>query len=268
MTRLTWDDLGARTFQAGVDRGVFYNSENIGVAWNGLTKIKHKPVGGKTSAYYIDGEKFIQTNARVEFAGSIEAFTYPDEFSEYDGWSEHLNGLRLDQQVRREFGLTYRTGKGNALDGLDHGYLIHLVYNLLAEPASMDYETLNADTDPMNFSWDFTTRGVKLPGYAAAAHLTIDSTKTGASQLGFIEDYIYGTKTQDPRLPTIAELLEWFEDPFRLLYINEDPAGGLSPLTEVRADGDLEGRYRVGLYDESTPTRLNETSTDGLFVIE
>lgn len=268
MTRITWDEIGSRRFDVGVDRGVFYNSENVGTPWNGLTSVQHKPSGGKISAYYIDGVKYFHNTSPVEFEGSIEAYTYPDEFMEYDGWAEDNNGLRLDQQVRKEFGLSYRTIKGNDLKGTDYGYLIHLVYNVMVEPTDPTYDTLSGDVDPISFDWSFSSRAVKLPGLAPLAHLMIDSTNTSISQLRNIEELLYGTKIEDPKLPTIAELISMFDDPFKILWIEQNKVSGLSPLLAVDDYGDLEGRIQTGLYDDTENTRLTPTETPGLYTLE
>jgi hypothetical protein len=54
-----------------------------------------------------------------------------------------LAGVKLGQQIRRQFGLAYRTKVGNDLDGSDHGYKLHLVYGALAAPSEKAYATIN-----------------------------------------------------------------------------------------------------------------------------
>lgn len=54
-----------------------------------------------------------------EFAATIEAYTYPDEFKEYIGEVEIAVGATIGQQGRKPFGLVYRTLIGNDEDLLD-----------------------------------------------------------------------------------------------------------------------------------------------------
>jgi hypothetical protein len=280
MTQLIWNDIGERYFETGVDRGVFYKSDGSGVAWNGLTAIKESPSGVGTTPYYLDGVKYLNVANTKEFTGSIEAYTYPDEFAEYDGWAEFGNGLTVDEQKSKSFGLSYRTGIGNDLDGQDHGYKIHLVWNALAVPSDISHASISENVDPLNFSWSFTTTPIRVDGFLPLSHVIIDSTKTNPTQLKFIEDYLYGTPDQEvetdtyfyvipgqtPTMPSLEEVLTWFADPMVTRNILADPTTGLSLLVDSpTAFGDLKGRRGEGLYVLTDGTRFNDVhSPDGL----
>jgi hypothetical protein len=276
MPQLKWDDIGERYFEAGVDRGVLYLSDNTGVAWNGLTSVKEASSGGEPAAYYIDGVKYLNFASSKEFFGSIEAFTYPDEFAEYDGWLELGNGLSVDEQNRKSFGLSYRTLIGNDVDGLAHGYKIHIVYNALATPTDGTYATLGDTPDPLSFSWAFTTTPIRVPGLKPLAHITIDSTKTNPTQLKFIEDYLYGTPPemhvidgylvvsagQVASLPPLEVLLDLFANPVVTLNIQANRTSGISDLTQSESmTGDLVGRLDEGIYKRAPGSRLTEIVT-------
>ena len=62
MAVLTWDNVGERTYETGVDRGVLYipNVNGVydnGVAWNGLTSVSESPTGAEANAMYADNIK-------------------------------------------------------------------------------------------------------------------------------------------------------------------------------------------------------------------
>ena len=140
MTALTWDQVGERLYETGVDRGVLYQldesgSYGDGVAWNGLTTVTESPSGAESNKQYADNTVYVNLISAEEFGGTIEAFTYPDEFGQNDGTAEPAPGVSLGQQGRRPFGLTYRTLMGNDTEGQNHGYKLHLVYGCLAAPS-------------------------------------------------------------------------------------------------------------------------------------
>lgn len=271
MTQLTWNDTGARYFEAGVDRGVLYTFDGTGVAWNGLTAVTESPSGGEPTPYYLDGVKYLNVAASKEFGGTIEAFTYPEEFSEYDGWVILDNGLAADEQQRKPFGLSYRTRLGNDISGTDHGYKIHIIYNALAAPTESAYSTLSDDLDPISFSWSITTkpgRAISSSNLSPLSHVVIDSTKTNPTQLRFIEEVLYGTETQAARLITFEEIFDFFEHPMVTLTIQPDLVDGLASLLESETVfGDLRGRINEGLYVAADNSRLVEKSTPGLYLL-
>lgn len=212
MARLLWGDAGERVFQTGVDRGVLYLKDRVGVPWNGLISVSEKPSGGEPRPYYLDGVKYINTASREEFNAAITAYTYPDEFGVCDGTSTNGKGLFYSQQKRETFGLTYRTKIGNDLDGLDHGYKIHLIYNALALPTESEYTTLNAEQEASAFNWEISTQGVSIPGKRATAHLTLDSRKVDPVLLQIVEGILYGHNSMLPRLPEPSELDALFDN--------------------------------------------------------
>lgn len=209
MSRLNWGATGTRYYETGVDRGVLYVN-GYGVAWTGLTSVVESPSGGEATPRYIDGIKYSNTASSEEFAATITAFTYPDEFAQCDGTHEVRSGLFLHQQIRKPFGLSYRTKIGNDLSE-DHGYKIHLVYNALVSPSERENATVADETDPNDFSWTITTRPPVISGYKPTAHFTIDSRDTDPEVLSLVEDILYGTEIESPRMPTFEELLEVFD---------------------------------------------------------
>jgi hypothetical protein len=212
MTALAWDQVGERLYETGVDRGVLFLPDNTGDyneghAWNGLVTVAEAPSGAGTTALFADNIKYLSLVAAEEFGATIDAYTYPDEFGQCDGTAEPEPGVYLGQQGRRSFGLAYRTRIGNDLDGNDHGYKIHLVYGALAAPSAKSYGTINDTPAAITFSWTITTTPVAVAGHKPTATLVIDSTKVDAGLLAALEDILYGTATDDPRLPLPDEVL-------------------------------------------------------------
>lgn len=212
MTKLAWDQVGERLYETGVDLGVLYLPDtdgdySEGVAWNGLTTVTESPSGAESNKQYADNTVYVNLISAEEFGGTIEAFTYPEEFGECDGTATPSPGVSVGQQGRKPFGLAYRTRLGNDQSGADHGYKLHLVYGAQASPSEKAYATINDSPEAIAFSWEFTTTPVAVEGLKPTALLTIDSTKVDSGDLSALEDILYGTVGDDPRLPTPDEVL-------------------------------------------------------------
>ncbi len=214
MTQLTWDAVGERLYETGADRGVLYiptaGAYDLGVAWNGLVSVTESPSGAEATPQYADNIKYLNLISVEEFGGTIEAFTYPDEFAQCDGTATPDPGVSVGQQTRKVFGLCYRSLLGNDTDGTDHGYKLHLVYGALASPSEKAYATVNDSPEAITFSWEFTTTAVPVPNLKPSATLVIDSTLVSAGSLAALEDLLYGTVGGDARLPLPAEVLGIF----------------------------------------------------------
>lgn len=220
MAEIVWDETGTREYETGVDHGVLYEPDetgayNSGVAWNGLTTVTESPSGAESNPQYADNIKYLNLKSAEEFGATIEAFTYPEEFGKYNGELEAAPGVYVAQQRRGTFGLSYRTLKGNDLLGTEYGYKIHMVWNCDASPSERAYATVNDSPEAITFSWELTTtkaaigvvEGVR---YAPTASITVDSTKVDAADLQALEEILYGTETEEPRLPSPREVVELF----------------------------------------------------------
>jgi hypothetical protein len=215
MTQLTWDSIGSRFYEAGIDRGVLYlpdgnGNYTNGYAWNGLTKITEKPTGASANPQWADNIKYLNLISTEQFEADIEAFTYPDAFAACDGTSQPEPGVSIGQQPRKLFGLAYRTKVGNDVDGSNHGYKIHVVYNAFATPSQKVYETINDSPKAMAFAWSVTTTPISVPGYQPTATIVIDSTKVSSTALATLEQFLYGTAGTNPSLPQPVDLLALF----------------------------------------------------------
>lgn len=213
MSKLTWDQSGQRLYETGLDRGVLYvydnNAYGAGVAWNGLTGVTESPSGAEKTPLYANNAKYVELMSVEEFGGTIEAYTYPDEFAACDGSASLVAGVKIGQQPRKTFGFSYRTLIGNDTEGEAHGYIIHLVYGALASPSEKAYATINDSPEAITFSWEFSTTPVEVAGHKPTAHLEIDSTKVSAAALAAIEAKLYGGEgeTDKAGLPLPSEVL-------------------------------------------------------------
>lgn len=199
MFNLTWDAQGEKKFETGVDRGVLYPIQNgaypKGVAWNGITSVSESPDGGDAQDFYADNIKYGSLRGAENFNGTIETYTYPDEWKACDGRTELVKGVTIAQQNRKAFGLSYRSLIGNDTEGLDLGYILHLVYNATSSPSEKSRQTVNESPEAQTFSYEFQTTPVPVTAIAnakATSHIEIDSTKVTKAQLDAIEAVLYG----------------------------------------------------------------------------
>lgn len=216
MAQLVWDETGKRFYETGVDHGVLYipNTSGIydnGVAWNGLTTVTETPSGAEANAQFADNIKYLNLFSAEEFGATIEAFTYPDEFAQFDGLATPSPGVTLGQQARKSFGLSFRTKVGNDVTGDDYGYKLHMIYGCSASPSEKAYNTINDSPEAITFSWEVTTNPISAGGtYKPTALVTVDSKKVVAANLTTLESALYGTAGTSPRLPLPDEVITMF----------------------------------------------------------
>lgn len=198
MSKIVWDGTGNRLYETGVKNCVLYvqNTEGAypeGVAWNGITGITESPSGGEATSLYADDIKYLDLMSAEEFSCTIEAYTYPEEFSQCDGSASLATGVRIGQQTRKSFGLCYRTTLGNDVDGDTHGYLLHLVYGLKAQPSERGYSTINDSPEAITMSWEAKSTPVSVDGFKPTSIITIDSTKVNPEALANLEKMLFGS---------------------------------------------------------------------------
>lgn len=207
--KLAWDQAGKRKYETGVDRGVLFvqnvdGTYDNGVAWNGLTGVTETPSGAEETKLYADNMKYLALRSAEEFGGTIEAYTYPDEWQLCDGSANlgGLDGVHIGQQARRAFGFAYRTAVGNDTALNDYGYKLHLVYGATVSPSERAYATINDSPEAITFSWEFSTTPVEVGkvndiDFKPTAILTIDTTELtdgkDNAKLATLEAKIYGT---------------------------------------------------------------------------
>lgn len=210
---LSWDGVGDRYYETGVDHGVLYiptaGVYDNGVAWNGLVNVTESPSGAESSPQYADNIKYLNLVSAEEFNLTLEAFTYPPEFEQFDGQVSPVAGLVAGQQDRIPFGLSYRTVIGNDVAGNSLGYKLHLVYGCLAAPSEKAYGTINDSPEAITFSWEVSTTPAPVTGYKPSALLVVDSRTADPTKLAALEALLYGDDVgpTNPALPTPDEVI-------------------------------------------------------------
>lgn len=214
MSKIQWDVVGERFYEVGVDRGVFYSDGGgvfvTGVPWNGLISVEPAMEGHAVSPL-----KSADVNVDAGFTpddqgGTITAYTYPDEFEDCLGTQEIIPGLSTRQQEYSRFGLSYRTLVGNDIEGNQYGYKIHLIYNAQITEITNPASTISNPLTPTNFTWKYTTFPMWNEYSQPYSELIIDSAKVPVKLLAAIEEILYGTEYDSPRLPSLEELYELY----------------------------------------------------------
>lgn len=210
MSKLVWDKVGERYYETGVDRGVVYPQVSgtypKGAAWNGLTSVTLSPSGAEPTPLYANNHKYLELMSVEELGGSIEAYTYPDEFAECNGTAEMIAGVRVTQQKRKSFGFSFRNLIGSDTDGDKHGYKLHLIYGALASPSEDSNTTVSDDPEAKAMSWEFSTTPVEVANFEPTSHIEIDSTTVAADKLTALEKVLYGDGETEARLPLPDEV--------------------------------------------------------------
>ena len=216
---LSWDETGKRFYETGVDHGVLYplkeGKYKPGVAWNGLTSVNETPSGAEKTDLYADNIKYLNMRSAEDFGLTLNCYTYPDEWMECDGSASpaEAKGVVIGQQSRKVFGLSYRTKKGNDVDGNDAGYKLHLVYGCTASPSERSYTTVNDSPEAIEFSYEVATTPVPVDGFQPTALVTIDSVALGtekAENLKALEKVLYGDEGSNivAQLPTPDQVVK------------------------------------------------------------
>jgi hypothetical protein len=218
MAPLTWDQVGERVYETGVDHGVLYLPNetgvyDLGVAWNGLTTVTESPTGAEPNAQYADNIKYLNLISAEEFGATIEAFTYPEEFGQCDGSAVPAPGVIIGQQGRKMFGMSYRTRVGNDVEGTEFGYKLHLLYGCQAAPSEKAYATINDSPEAIAFSWEVTTSPAPVTGHKPTALIVVDSTQVDAADLTALENLLYGQAATEAALPTPDAVIALFAGP-------------------------------------------------------
>lgn len=210
---LAWDLVGKHYYETGVDHGVLYIPNvsgvyNDGVAWNGLVSVTESPGGAEPSPQFADNIKYLNLVSAEDFSATLEAFTYPDEFNQFDGVNAPLPGLYFGQQPRKTFGLCYRTKLGNDVGGDGFAFKLHLVYGCVASPSEKAYNTVNDSPEAVTFSWSISSTPTTAGGTLLPVSLiTIDSNVVNPAKLTTLMTTLYGAVATAPALPTPAAII-------------------------------------------------------------
>lgn len=244
MAKLVFDKDIDRVVEMGVSDGILSvlsgSTYGTPVPWNGLTSVANSPEGGETEDIYADNMVYATTTSTEKFGGTIECYTYPDEFAACDGSVAYIGaegaakfGGSFNMQKRSKFGFAYKT-RANDAAGNEFEKL-HIIWNAQANPTERTYETVNDSPEAITFSYEFSCVGVKASKtfngetLKATSHFEIPSMiKVKNSDGSFswenntvysaVEKLLYGTDKNgdvegtDPEFPTIDELITLIEE--------------------------------------------------------
>ena len=218
-----------------------------GVAWNGITAINEKPGGAAANPQFADNIKYLNLLSAETFGGTLEAFTYPDEFGPCDGTVDSFPGVLVGQQGRQSFGLCYRTKAGDDLGGEDAGYKLHLVYGAIAAPSEKDFATVNDSPAAVQFSWDFDCTPTAVSSLKPTALIVIDSQTVDSGALSTLLDDLYGTSGTDPVLPYPDDVIALFSGDVTVHALTPATFDGAHTITIPTQAGTyvLPGRRRA-----------------------
>ena len=204
MAVLTWDQTGEKLYETGVQKGVLYPMDGAvygkGVAWNGLTAVNETPSGAESTKLYADDIKYLDIRSAEEFGATIEAYSSPEEFDACDGTASLADGVNIGQQNRKGFGFCYRSTIGNDTEYNNYGYKLHIIYGLTASPSERSYSTVNDSPEAATLSWEVSSTPVNVAGFKPTSIVTINSKKINAEALKEIEDALYGTASEEPKI--------------------------------------------------------------------
>lgn len=245
MTGLKWHRPGDQTFETGIDRGVLYPEDGGAVPWNGLISIENQGEA-EIKELYLDGQKYFTLVQAKDWKGTLEAYTFPDEFGDMIGIAELGDGYYVDGQMPARFNLSYRTMINTPdVDDRQH-YKIHLIYKATALLGDYSHQTLSADaTEPTPFSFELSAIPQKIPGARPSAHVIIDTRKLDNTTRGTLEGMLYGNGARDPQFPTIAELTDLltFSETVEIIYNGDGTWTARGSNDNIQVDSN--GYFRI-----------------------
>lgn len=231
----------------------------LAVPWDGLTSVEES--GGEgAKAYYADGRPFLFLPTPKEYKATLNAYTYPDAFSEIMGLTEVTDGMYLDSQPGAAFDLSYRTLVGNGLQSTEHGYKIHLVYNATVTPGALSYETMSDSINPSTMSWEIQAVPVRVEGFRPTAHIVIDTRHMDQGKIDALEELLYGSDETLARMPEpqlVFDILNYGD----MIIVTDNGDGTFD------VEGSYENVYMVGDGEFRVDNVDGQDNGDGTFTI-
>lgn len=174
---------------SGVDRCVVYFQDETQV-WPGVVTVEDEYEILENTVVYVDGLKRRTSVQGSDYSAKISSYTFPDKV--------------LDDP----FGMCFRVFTKE-----DHSeYELHLVYNCYATLESIQQQTLTNEVNIPGFSIDISTKPVNTITFEnPLSHLIIRTKGLWTHAVEHIEDILYGTSTEQPRLPSIDEIIDILE---------------------------------------------------------
>ena len=162
MARLTWIRESDRNFFSGLRKGVLYDGAGTGHAWDGLISINETNTSVTQKPIYQNGQLRSRVITPGEFDGTIEAYSYPRVASLFFGDYEISAGLYGNYLEQPRFSMSWEESE---TVGNTEYRIINVLYNLKADPADSNAETITDAISPETFSWTVLGHGVEVPGF-------------------------------------------------------------------------------------------------------
>lgn len=203
---IQWDEIDERYIDRGVDRGAVYGPEDSFAAWNGLISVDDIKDSDGVTRYYYEGRLTYARPKKQLYLGKLTAYTYPTLIDKLLGYYEDDDGFVVNRNENLFFNMTYRTGVQN-----DHEeyYKVHLLYNIMIADTTVSHTTIAAGSgDTTEFVWSITGVPIDIGDVAKGVnHVILDSRKIDPVDMKYVENALYGTTSQNPRMLTTHELL-------------------------------------------------------------
>lgn len=253
MPKIIWDNVGERLFETGVSKGVLYLPNGKGIPWNGLTSVTEKFNRTLVPVYY-DGVKINDLVVAGDFSGTISAYTYPDELSNFEGLAEIHAGIFAADQISKTFNLSYQTKLGSDVDPNANDYKIHILYNVTAIPSDKNYTTVSNSAQASVFEWNITAVPEEIPGYSPTAHLVLNAKEMDQDLLASIELLLYGGATADALFPSFDKITEMILGYYKI------------EITDF-GDGTWSAKDKSGAYIDVAPDgEITITDVDAVYL--
>lgn len=213
-----------RRYESGLFNGVLYPGSVGGVAWNGLISVGKVNSGEDPTPVYIDGVKVIDITSPRELSLELKAYMYPDEFLKYDGYAQLTKQAVVgEQEVRDVFHISYKTLINGTGD-----YKIHIFFNLVATPDTVDSNTLEEDPEAVEFSWTLNATPLDISEFKLrpSSYISIDSRvlDEDAALKKAILQALYGSEVQEPSISEFLRIItgkKFFSQGFVVIAKND-----------------------------------------------
>ena len=236
---------GTHSVDGGNNTGWYFGVPvNTPVPWNGLIGVDEMG-GGSSEIIYRDGKVIMADVEPSDFEATVSAYFFPDELAECLGMPAAAEGLYVDNQKPKRFGLTYRSLIGSGSAGDMFGYQIHLIYNCIASIGRRSRKTMTDTPEAMQFDFSIVCTPIKLTGFRPTAHYIIDTRTMNAGAIKDLEDILYGTGSGQGRMPTPTELFEMMNfGVFMRVHDEEDGSVKISGANKYFTENP-DGSYTV-----------------------
>lgn len=251
MAAITWDSVGERQYETGLDRGVLYFPEGGGVPWNGMISLEQE-VSTEIEPIYFDGVKVNDVTFVGDFSAKLKAFTYPEALLRFEGNFQDQSGVLVTGQPAQRFHLSWRTKIGNDVTS-EAGYKIHLLYNVTALPSERENNSISDQVEPIEFEWTLTAIPEVIDFFRPTAYLILDSSRIDPYLMVDIEEVLYGTAEVEPSLPSMKGLSAFIRKWNRLVII--DNGDGTWSATSDNPE------YPITMLDSTTFQIVSDTAT-------